>query len=73
MAQRKSRTNRFDNKVWQAIDRVAKARNMSRAKLLEMCFLRYQQDVKKLSDAERDKLEAEALAFLESIEQGSKE
>lgn len=73
MAQRKSKTNRFDTNVWKAIDKVAKARGMSRAKLLEVCFLRYQEDVKKLSDAERDKLEAEALAFLEDIERGSKE
>lgn len=73
MAKRISKTNRWNPKIWAAIERVARANGLSRARFLEMCFRIYQQDAEKMTSDERKVAQAEALRFLESIERGSKE
>lgn len=73
MAKRISRTNRWNPRLWRAIEKIAKANRMGRAEFLEMCFKRYAADASGATAAELAKLKAEALKILESIEQDSKE
>lgn len=67
------RTNRWNQKLWKAIGKAAKAEGMGTAAFLEKAFVLYHGEVSKMTKAERDKKEAEVRRFLQSIEQDNTE
>lgn len=73
MATRISKTNRWNPKLWRAIEKAANAEGMGAAALLEKAFVLYFDAVSKMSKSEREKLEAEVRDFLANKERGSKE
>jgi hypothetical protein len=73
MGTRKLTTFRFPKYFKTALAKVAKAQGMSQAEFLEAVFWSYHDQVEKLSESDRRKLDTEARAYLEGIKRGNKE